>query len=40
MRSVGAGKRALPKDVLVHLELLDERRFQSGVVFLRYGVRS
>ena len=36
---VGGGKRALPNDVSMPLELLDERRFQSGVVFLRYRVR-
>jgi dihydrofolate reductase len=35
---VGGGKPALPADVLVRLELLDERRFASGVVFLRYAV--
>jgi len=34
---VGAGKRALP-DVRLNLELLDERRFGSGTVYLRYGV--
>src|SRR4051812_21319771 len=33
---VGGGKRALPNDVRARLELLDERRFQSGTVFLRY----
>ena len=33
---VGGGKRALPNDVRARLELLDERRFQSGAVFLRY----
>ena len=33
---VGGGKRALPNDVRVQLELLDERRFESGAVFLRY----
>jgi dihydrofolate reductase len=33
---VGGGKRALPDDVLVELELLDERRFASGVVYLHY----
>ena len=33
---VGGGKRALPRDVRARLELLDERRFQSGAVFLRY----
>jgi dihydrofolate reductase len=36
---VGGGKRALPNDVGAQLELLDERRFQSGVVFLRYRAR-
>ncbi len=35
---VGGGKRALPVNVRVKLELLDERRFRNGVVFLRYGV--
>ncbi len=35
---VGAGKRALPDGVRLRLELLDERRFASGVVYLRYGV--
>ena len=35
---VGGGKRALPADVRMRLELLDERRFRSGVVYLRYGV--
>ena len=33
---VGGGKRHLPDDVRVKLELLDERRFASGFVFLRY----
>lgn len=36
---VGGGKRALPDDVRVQLELVAERRFRSGVVHLRYGVR-
>ena len=36
---VGGGKRALPDDVLARLELLDERRFRSGVVHLHYRVR-
>jgi hypothetical protein len=36
---VGAGKPALPADVRLGLELLDERRFDSGVVYLRYGTR-
>jgi dihydrofolate reductase len=35
---VGGGKRALPGGVRVGLELLDERRFGSGVVYLRYRV--
>jgi dihydrofolate reductase len=35
---VGGGTRALPDDVRVQLSLLDERRFGSGVVYLRYGV--
>lgn len=33
---VGGGKRNLPDDVRVELELVDERRFASGVAFLRY----
>jgi dihydrofolate reductase len=37
---VGGGKRALPDDVHAQLELLDERRFRSGVVYLRYGLRA
>jgi dihydrofolate reductase len=36
---VGGGKRALPDDVRVHLELLAERRFRSGVVHLHYALR-
>jgi dihydrofolate reductase len=35
---VGAGKRALPANVHLKLELLSERRFRSGVVFLHYGI--
>ena len=35
---VGGGKGALPDGVHVKLELLDEHRFQGGVVFLRYAV--
>jgi dihydrofolate reductase len=34
---IGAGNPALP-DVIVPLELLEERRFSSGVVFLTYRV--
>jgi dihydrofolate reductase len=33
---VGGGKRALPAGVHARLELLDERRFRSGVVYLHY----
>jgi dihydrofolate reductase len=36
---VGGGNQALPDDVRVPLELLNERRFGNGVVYLRYGVR-
>jgi dihydrofolate reductase len=35
---VGTGKRALPDGVRADLELLDERRFHGGVVYLRYGI--
>jgi dihydrofolate reductase len=37
---VGGGTPSLPDKVRVKLELLDERRFGSGVVFLRYRTRS
>ena len=37
---VGGGKRALPAGMRVDLELLDERRFNNGVVYLRYRVRA
>jgi dihydrofolate reductase len=33
---VGGGKRMLPVDMRIRLELLDERRFGNGMVFLRY----
>ena len=33
---VGTGKRSLPDDVRLDLELLDERRFGNGVVHLHY----
>jgi dihydrofolate reductase len=36
---VGGGKRSLPDDVRVKLELLDERRFGNGMVHLRYRTR-
>jgi dihydrofolate reductase len=35
---VGGGKRALPDGARVALELLEERRFANGVVYVRYGV--
>jgi len=34
--TVGGGKPALPSDFNLNLELLDLRRFESGVVYLRY----
>ena len=38
---VGGGKRSLPDgNVRVTLELLDERRFRDGTVYLRYRTRS
>jgi dihydrofolate reductase len=33
---VGGGTRNLPDDVRLNLELMDERRFANGVVYLRY----
>ncbi len=33
---VGGGKRALPDGVRLELELVDERRFDGGMVHLRY----
>jgi dihydrofolate reductase len=33
---VGGGKSALPDKLRLKLELLDERRFSNGIVFLRY----
>ena len=36
---IGGGKPALPADVRLELELLEERSFGSGVVFLQYRVR-
>jgi dihydrofolate reductase len=35
---VGGGTRALPAGLHLELELLDERRFGNGVVYLRYRV--
>lgn len=36
---VGGGKPFFPDGVRLNLELIDERRFDSGVVVLRYAVR-
>ncbi|TML11241.1 MAG: deaminase [Actinobacteria bacterium] len=36
---VGGGKPSLPVDTRAELELLDERRFSNGVVYLRYRAR-
>ena len=33
---VGDGKAAFPRDARIALDLLDERRFANGVVYLRY----
>jgi dihydrofolate reductase len=37
---VGGGKQSLPDNVRLKLELLDERRFGSGVVHLHYQTRT
>ena len=37
---VGGGNPALPDDVRVELELLDERRFANGVVHVHYRTRT
>jgi dihydrofolate reductase len=36
---VGGGKRALPDDVRIDLELVDERRFAGGFVHLHHRAR-
>ena len=36
---VGGGKPALPRGVRVNLELLDQRRFANGVVYVHHAVR-
>jgi dihydrofolate reductase len=38
--AVGGGTSYFPHDARVELELLDERRFRNGVVFLRYRRRT
>jgi dihydrofolate reductase len=35
---VGRGKPSLPSELRTELELLDERRFDRGVVYLRYRI--
>ena len=35
---LGRGKPALPSDLRTELELLDERRLDEGVVYVRYGI--
>ncbi|WP_454085324.1 dihydrofolate reductase family protein [Georgenia sp. Marseille-Q6866] len=37
---VGGGKPALPRGVRLDLELLDQRRFDNGVVHVRHAVRN
>ncbi len=37
---VGGGKQSLPDDVRLRLELLDERRFGNGMIYLRYRARA
>ena len=37
---VGGGKRFFPEGVRLALELIEDRRFDSGVIVLRYGVRA
>jgi dihydrofolate reductase len=37
---VGGGKQSLPDNVRLELELVDERRFGSGVVYLHYRTRA
>ncbi len=36
---VGGGKAALPRDLRLDLELVDERRFGNGVVHLHHRTR-
>jgi dihydrofolate reductase len=37
---LGGGKRVLPSNVCVKLDLMDERRFANGMVYLRYHTRA
>lgn len=36
---VGGGKPALPSNIRLELELVEEYRFRSGMVYLRYQIR-
>ncbi len=36
---VGGGKQCLPNNVRLELELIEERRFGNGMIFLRYRTR-
>ena len=36
----GGGQRMFPHEIRHSLELLDERRFGNGMVFVRYAVRN
>jgi riboflavin biosynthesis pyrimidine reductase len=36
---VGGGKQSLPDNVRLKLELLDERRFGNGMVYLHYRTK-
>ncbi len=38
--SVGGGKPALPRGVRLDLALLEQRRFESGVIYVRHAVRN
>jgi dihydrofolate reductase len=37
---VGGGKRSLPANVRLELELLDERRFDGGMLYVRYRTKT
>jgi dihydrofolate reductase len=37
---LGGGQRVLPSNVCVRLDLLDERRFTNGMVYLRYHTQA
>lgn len=37
---VGGGKPALPRGLRIDLELLDHRRFDNGVIYLRHAVKT